>query len=165
MRYLNIIHVFHEGGKAMGKARYVVNLTKEEVEYLEGLVGKGKRSARLITRARVLLKTAAGCKDAEIMAALDVSDRMVYTTRKACVEGGVDAALQDLPRPGKKPKLTDKQNAHIIAIACSEPPVGHARWTLRLLADQVVQLEFAESFSHESVRQLLKKHTQTLASP
>jgi transposase len=99
------------------------------------------------------------------MAALDVSDRMVYTTRKACVEGGVDAALQDLPRPGKKPKLTDKQNAHIIATACSEPPVGHARWTLRLLADQVVQLEFAESFSHETVRQLLKKHSQTLASP
>ena len=143
----------------MGKnARYVVNLEKHEVEYLEGVISKGKRSARLITRARILLKTASGCKDSEIMEALDVSDRMVYTTRKACVEGGVDAALHDLPRPGNKPKLTDKQCAHVIATACSAAPVGHDHWTLRLLADQVVKLEFAESFSHESVRQLLKKH-------
>ena len=148
----------------MGKARYVVNLTKDEVEYLEGLVSKGKRSARLITRARVLLKAVAGDKDKEIVDALGVSERRVYTTRKACVEGGVDAALRDLPRPGKKPKLTDKQNAHIIATACSEAPAGHARWTLRLLAEPVVPLEFADSFSHESVRQLLKKHPQTLAS-
>ena len=95
----------------MGKARYVVNLTKDEVEYLEGLVSKGKRSARLITRARVLLKTAAGGKDPEIVGALGVSERRVYTTRKACVEGGVDAALHDLPRPGKKPKLADQQSA------------------------------------------------------
>lgn len=141
----------------MGKARYVVNLTEDEVEYLQEMISKGKRSARLITRARVLLKTAGGCTDEEIMAALDVSDRMIYTTRKACVEGGVDAALHDLPRPGKKPKLTDKQCAHVIALACSDPPEGHAHWTLRMLADQVVQLEFAESFSHEAVRQLLKK--------
>ena len=102
-------------------------MTKDEVEYLEGLVSKGKRSARLITRARVLLKAVAGDKDKEIVDALGVSDRRVYTTRKACVEGGVDAALHDLPRPGKKPKLTDKQNAHLIATACSEAPVGHAR--------------------------------------
>jgi transposase len=148
----------------MGKARYGVSLTKDEVEYLEGLVSKGKRSARLITRARVLLKTAAGCNDEEIVEALGVSGRRVYTTRKACVEGGVDAALHDLPRPGQKPKLTDPQNAHLIATACREAPVGHARWTLRLLAEPVVQWGFAESFSHESVRQLLKKHTQTLAS-
>jgi transposase len=148
----------------MGKARYVVNLTKDEVEYLEGLVSKGKRSARLITRARVLLKTAAGGKDREIVDALGVSERMVYTTRKACVEGGVDAALHDRPRPGKKPKQTDPQNAHLIATACSEAPAGHARWTLRLLTEQVVQWGFADSFSHESVRQLLKKHPQTLAS-
>lgn len=141
----------------MGRARYVVSLTDDEVEYLNGLVSKGKRSARLITRARVLLKTAAGCSDEEIMKALGVSDRMVYTTRKACVEAGVDAALNDLPRPGKKPKLTDKQCAHVIALACSDAPQGHARWTLRMLAEQVVQLEFAESFSHEAVRQLLKK--------
>jgi transposase len=148
-----------ERGDAMGKnARYVVNLEKHEVEYLEGVINKGKRSARLITRARILLKTAAGHKDCEIMEALGVSDRMVYTTRKACVEGGVDAALQDLPRPGHKPKLTDKQCAHVIATACSAAPEGHAHWTLRLLAEEVVKLEFAESFSHESVRQLLKKH-------
>jgi transposase len=97
----------------------MVNLTKDEVEYLEGLVSKGKRSARLITRARVLLKTAAGGKDPEIVEALGVSERRGYTTRKACVEGGVDAALHDLPRPGKKPKLTEQQSAHLIATACN----------------------------------------------
>jgi hypothetical protein len=67
----------------MGKARYGVSLTKDEVEYLEGLVSKGKRSARLITRARVLLKTAAGCNDEEIVEALGVSGRRVYTTRNS----------------------------------------------------------------------------------
>ncbi len=72
----------------MGKARYVVNLTKDEVEYLEGLVSKGKLSARLIGWARVLLKGVAGGKDKEIVGALGVSERRVYTTRKACVEGG-----------------------------------------------------------------------------
>ena len=142
----------------MGKnARYVVNLEKHEVEYLEGLISQGKLSARLITRARILLKTASGYKDYEIVEALGVSDRRVYTTRKACVEGGVDAALHDLPRPGHKPKLTDKQCAQVIATACSSAPDGHDHWTLRLLAEQVVKLEFAESYSHESVRQLLKK--------
>ena len=85
-----------------------------------------------------------------------MSERRVYTTHKACVEGGVDAALHDLPRPGHKPKLTDKQCAQVIAIACSTAPDGHDHWTLRLLAEQVVKLEFAESYSHESVRQLLK---------
>ena len=148
----------------MSKARYMVNLTKDEVEYLEGLVSQGKRSARRITRARVLLKTAAGGKDPEIVDALGVSERRVYTTRQACVEGGVDAALHDLPRPGKKPNLTDPQSAHLIATACSEAPAGPARWTLRLLAEQGVQWGFAESFSPESVRQLLKKHIKTLAS-
>jgi transposase len=70
----------------------------------------------------------------------------------------VDAALQNLPRPGQKPKLTDKQCAQVMATAGSAAPDGHDHWTLRLLAEQVVKLEFAESFSHESVRQLLKKH-------
>ena len=142
----------------MGKnARYVVNLEKYEVDYLEGVISKGKRSARLITRARILLKTATGYKDSEIMEALGVSDSMVYTTRKACVEGGVDAALQDLPRPGKKPKLSDKQCAHVIATACSVAPAGHDHWTLRLLAQQVVALEIVESISYETVRRTLKK--------
>ncbi len=73
------------------------------------------------------------------------------------------SALKDRPRPAQKRKLTDRQCAHLIAIACSQAPDAHDHWTLRLLADKVVELSYAESFSHESVRQLLKKHPQAVA--
>ena len=147
----------------MPAIKYRVTLSDEEVELLEALLRKGKSAARKQTRARILLKAAAGCKDAEIMKALAVSATMIYNTRQHCVEDGVEAALQDRPRPGKVPKLTDKQCAHVIAVACTPAPEGHDHWTLRLLADKVVQLEYAESFSHETVRRLLKKHTETVA--
>ena len=97
------------------------------------------------------------------MEALDVSASMIYKTRQRCVEEGPEAALKDHPRPGKAPKLTDKQAAHLIAIACSEAPAGHDHWTLRLLAGKVVELSYADSCSYETIRQLLKKHPKTLA--
>jgi transposase len=74
------------------------------------------------------------------------------------VEEGPESALKDHPRPGKSPKLTDKQAAHLIAVACSDAPDGHNHWTLRLLADKVVELNYADSCSYETIRQLLKKH-------
>ena len=149
----------------MPAIKYRVMLTEDEVEMLEALLRKGKSAARKQTRARILLKAAAGSKDAQIMEALAVSATMIYNTRQKCVEEGVEAALQDRPRPGKVPKLTDKQCAHLIATACTPAPEGHAHWTLRLLADQVVQLGYADSFSHETVRRLLKKHPETVAGP
>lgn len=149
----------------MPALKYRVTLTEDEVELLEGLVRKGKCAARKQTRARILLKAAAGNKDAEIMEALTVSATMVYNTRQRCVEEGVEAALIDRPRPGKAPKLTDKQCAHVIATACTPAPEGHEHWTLRLLAGRVVELGYAESFSYETVRRLLKKHTEALAGP
>jgi transposase len=85
------------------------------------------------------------------------------TTRQRCVEEGPEAALKERPRPGKAPKLTEKQAAHIIALACSEAPAGHDHWTLRLLADKVVELAYADRCSYETIRQLLKKHSKTLA--
>lgn len=97
------------------------------------------------------------------MEALAISATMVFTTRQKCVERGVEAALLDRPRPGQSPKLTDKQCAHLIATACTPAPAGHGHWTLRLLADKVVELGYAESFSHETVRRLLKKHPEALA--
>jgi len=97
------------------------------------------------------------------MEALAVSATMIYNTRQRCVEEGVEAALDDRPRPGKVPKLTDKQSAHVIATACTPAPAGHDHWTLRLLADTVVQLGYADSFSHETIRRLLKKHSETVA--
>jgi transposase len=147
----------------MPAIKYRVTLTEEEVEMLESLLRKGKSAARKQTRARILLKAAAGSKDAEIMEALAISASMVGNTRQRCVEEGVEAALVDHPRPGKAPKLTDKQCAHLIATACTPAPAGHAHWTLRLLAERVVQLGYAESFSYESVRRLLKKHSEALA--
>ena len=95
----------------MPAIKYRVTLTEEEVEMLEALLRKGKSAARKQTRARILLKAAAGCKDAIIMEALAVSAGMVYKTRQKCVEDGVEAALHDRPRPGSAPKLTDKQCA------------------------------------------------------
>jgi len=147
----------------MPAIKYKVTLTDEEKQTLEQFIGKGKTSSRSHTRARILLKAAAGLQDSAIMEALDVSASMIYKTRQRCVEAGPEAALKDLPRPGKAPKLTDKQAAHLIAIACSEAPTGHDHWTLRLLAGKVVELSYADSCSYETIRQLLKKHPKTLA--
>lgn len=149
----------------MPALKYRVMLMDDERAALEALVTKGKRAARTQTRARILLKAADGWQDAAIMAALNVSATMVAKIRQRCVEDGVEAALKDRPRPGQKRKLTDRQAAHLIAIACSEAPDGHDHWTLRLLADQVVELQYADSCSYETIRQLLKKHPQTLATP
>lgn len=141
----------------MKQAKYVVDLNEEERARLELMLRKGKSSARMQTRARILLKAASGILNRDIMSALDVSETMVYRARQRFVEEGMEAALHDKPRPGQKPKLDDKQCAHLIAIACSAAPDGHDHWTLRLLADKVVELGFAEEFSHEGVRSVLKK--------
>ncbi|MDR2113289.1 MAG: ISAs1 family transposase [Candidatus Accumulibacter sp.] len=143
---------------------YRVTLKAEEKEMLESLLRDGESTAYRQTQARILLKAAAGEKDKEIMKALSVSAVTVYRTRQKFVNEGVEAALQEKSRPGKKPKLTEKQGARIVALAYTPAPEGHDRWTLRLLADRVVQLGYAESFSYEAVRCLLKKHSETLAS-
>jgi transposase len=147
---------------AMRQAKYVVDLNEEERAQLESLLRRGKSSARMQARARILLKADEGMLNQDIMSALDVSETMVYRARQRFVEEGLEAALRDKPRPGQKPKLDDKQCAHLIAIACSDAPDGHDHWTLRLLADKVVELGFAEKFSHEGVRGVLKK---TSSSP
>lgn len=141
----------------MRVSKYKVDLSKEEREYLESVIRKGKSSARKQTRARILLKIDEGMPAQEMMAALDVSGKMILRARQCFVEEGLEAALQDKPRPGQKFKLDDKQSAHIIAMVCSDAPDGYDHWTLRLLADKVVELGFAESISHETIRSLLKK--------
>jgi transposase len=134
-----------------------VDLKEEERARLESLLGQGKSSARMQTQARILLKTDDGMSNQDIMSALDVSETMAYRARQRFVEEGLEAALCDKPRPGQKPKLDDKQCAHLIAMACSDAPDGHDHWTLRLLAAKVVELGFAEKFSYEGVRSVLKK--------
>ncbi len=106
--------------------------------------------------ARILLKAYEGLTDLEIAAALNTGEATVERTRKRFVEEGL-AALNERPRPGARTKLKGKHEAHIIALACTKAPEGHSHWTLRLLADKVVELGFAESFSREAVRRMLKK--------
>ena len=98
-----------------------------------------------------------GLRDGEIAGVLLINAATVARVRKRFVEEGLEAAINDKPRPGRERKLDGKQEAHLVAIACSNPPEGHVNWTLHLLADKVVELEFAGSISLETVRQILKK--------
>lgn len=143
------------------KKKYIVDLTVEERQQLLQLIRRGKNSSRKVTRARILLKANDGLTDDQIAAALDCGVVTVERTRKRFVEAGL-GALDERPRPGARPKLTGKQQAHIIAVACSKAPEGRTHWTMRLLAGKVVELGFSELFSRESVRRLMKK---TRSSP
>ena len=108
-------------------------------------------------RALILCKADEGLTDRQVAEALLVGPATVSRVRQRFVEGGLQRALDDLPRPGQRRKLDGKQEAHLVAVACSAPPEGHARWTLQLLADQAVKLELTGSISRETVRQVLKK--------
>ena len=118
---------------------------------------RGKAPVRTVKRALALLKADEGLRDREIADVLLVNAATVARARKRFVEEGLEAAINDRPRPGQERKLDGKQEAHLIAFACSAAPEGHTHWTLQLLADKVVELEFAESISLETVRQILKK--------
>ena len=140
----------------MPKKKYLVKLDDVERLQLETLLRSGHHRARKLTRARILLKADAGCLDEEIVEALDVGRATVERLRQRYVECGLEC-LHDQPRPGATPKLDDKGEARLIAEACSTPPQGRERWTLELLAERVVALQLTETYSHESVRQVLKK--------
>jgi transposase len=140
----------------MPKKQYLVTLTHDEREHLEHLLHSGTHATRKVTRARMLLKAAEGWEDNAIAAALSVGRTTVERTRQRFVEEGL-GALEERPRPGKQPKLDALAEARLIAEACSAAPEGRQRWTLHLLADRVVALGLAESYSYESVRRTLKK--------
>jgi transposase len=125
------------------------------------MIRRGKTSSRKLTRARILLKASNGFTDLEIVAALNVGVATVERIRKRFVESGLDA-INERPRPGKKPKLDGKAQARLIAEACSKAPDGRKHWTLQMLADRVVELKLASSCSYELVRRALKK---TSSSP
>jgi transposase len=147
----------------MNEKKYRVTLTEKERQDLETLIGKGKAAARTITRARILLKADASelgpaLTDEQIRQALDVGLITVYRLRQAFVESGLEVALHPAKINRHYQHLLDgDQEAHLIAMACSTPPTGSARWTLRLLADRFVDLGHAKHVSHETVRQTLKK--------
>jgi transposase len=139
--------------------KYVVNLTESERNDLLKLVKTGKGSARKMNRARILLLAAEGKSDAVIVDALKVGVATVERTRRKFVEDGLTVALNDRPRPGRQPKLDGHQTAYLTALACSQPPEGRERWTLKLLAGRLVELGIVDTISTEPVRQALKKVT------
>lgn len=117
--------------------KYHVALTEQERAMLSALIRKGTAKARVITRARILLLTHEGKKDKEIYQSLMISYSMPHDVRKNYTQGGLKRALYDAPRPGQARKLTGKQEAEVIAIACSDAPKGYVRWTLDLLTEKV----------------------------
>ena len=130
--------------KETGVKKYVVRLSAEERERLEGLIRKGQNAAGRLAKARILLKAdvsdgGEGWSDSRIMAALDVSASMVYRVRKQLVEDGFDGVLNRKQRatPPVARLFDGEQEARLIALACSEPPAGHARWSLRLLERRI----------------------------
>lgn len=142
--------------------KYIVSLSEAERQDLEQIVMTGKRAAYTINHARILLKAdrnqanGSWC-DQQIKDAFGISIRTIEQVRQRFVEEGLEAALKCRPGGGRKPKLDGEAEAHLIALRCGNAPKGKGRWTLRLLADQMVELGHVEQLSHESVRQVLKK--------
>ena len=149
--------------------KYAVRLSGEERARLEAFIGKGKRAALLLTRARILLKadvsTAGdGWSDSRIAEALDTSVATVERTRRQLVEEGFDAVLTRKSNPNSAPRriFDGEAEAKLIALACGPAPAGRARWTLRLLEEKVVELQIVESASDNTIGRTLKK---TFSSP
>ena len=152
------------------RKKYVVELTKEEREYLHKLISAGTAPARKLNRARILLKADVGkhaeaqaLSDRQIARMLETSTATVQRARERFYEGGLQAALErSKPDRVYKRSLDGRAEAHLIALACSEPPRGRNRWSFRLLADKAVELGIVESISHETVRKALKKTNSSL---
>lgn len=137
--------------------RYKVELSLEQEQTLKTLVTTGSGKARVMTRARILLMTHRQMADSEIKEALGISIQTVQATRKRFVLGGLDAALFDAPHTGRPAKFGGKDRAAITALACSEAPEGHARWSIRLLAEKAVELNVKGGIAPSTVFYMLKK--------
>jgi len=137
--------------------KYLVNLTDDERAFLEALITKGTGKARVLTRARILLAADRNDTDEAIAYALHTCRDRVADVRKRCVEGGLQRALYDAPRPGARRKLDGAQEAFVVALTCTDPPAGRECWTMQLLADKLVELQIVDTISDECVRETLKK--------
>jgi len=146
--------------------KHIVRLSTEKRKTLKKLLTSGRGPARMFTRARILLKAdqsdaGPGWSDERISEALDLTVQSIERIRKQLVEEGFDAVLswRKYTQKISRKKIDGDVEAHLIALSCSKPPPGRARWTLRLLADSIVELGYVQSLSHEAVRQTLKKRT------
>jgi len=142
----------------MPKKIYIVDLTREERAQLLNFIKSGKHSARKLNRAQILLLADEGKTDGEIAEALHTGTATVQRTRQRFVEGNLEKALNEQPRPGGQKKLDEKGEAVLETLAHSKPPEGRKRWTLQLLADRLVYLKVVDSISYETVRQEVKKN-------
>ena len=149
--------------------KYIVELTSEERSKLKAMVKKGKAAAYKIKHAHILLKAdqgpeGAGWKDTEIAKAFHCHINTVENLRRRLVEHGLDTAIERAKHKAYKPRTLDgRAEAKLVAMACSETPQGRSKWTLRLLADKIVELKIVDSISYGTVRNVLKKHYQALA--
>lgn len=144
----------------MSQKKYIVNLSDGEVKELETLLRTGKHSARMLTRARILLQAHEGQSDQAIAQNLRVNVSTVKRAREKFVfSESLETALKDRPHQPKPRKLDATAEAFLMATACSDPPQGRTKWTMQLLADRLVTMEIVESISDETVRKTLKKTT------
>ena len=152
----------------MPKKKYIVTLTDEERASLEELVNKGKNPAYKVNHARILLladtnQEGGSWKDLDISQALKISVATIERVRQRLVEQGLEAALNRKEQQNRRQRLLDgEKEAHLIALTCSSPPDGQKRWTMKMLAERMVQLGYVESISDETVRQTLKKTNSSL---
>ena len=137
--------------------KYIVDLEEAELFQLQSLIKTGKHKARTITRANILLMASEGYSDSAIASTLRVNISTVERTREKFVVGGLEYAVEDRPHPPKPRKLDGNQEAFLVATACSAAPEGRNRWTMQLLAAQLMSLGIVDSISDETVRQTLKK--------
>ena len=148
----------------MSQKSHCVKLNEQERQQLQKVVRSGKDKARKITRSRILLLSDAsnGKTDQEISHALNVSLGTIFNVRRRYSQEGLTSALNEKDRSGQPKRFKGKQMAKITAIACSKPPEGRARWSLRLLADHVIELDIVDDISYQSVRTILKKMNLSL---
>ena len=153
--------------KEISVKKYVVRLSADEREQLDALIRKGKSPAQRLLKARILLKAdvsqaGEGWSDSRIIEALETSPSMVYRVRKQLVGEGFEAVLSRKRRatPAVAPIFDGEKEAKLIALACSQPPKGRARWTLRLLERKAVELKIVERASDSTIGRVLKKHSQ-----
>ena len=141
----------------MPRKRQIIQLSETEQSSLTKILSRGKSSAHEQRRARVLNLLNRGEHPKQLAKVLQVGIATVYNIQKRYLEEGFESALTDKPRSGKPPVIKPEAKARITALACSESPAGHARWTLRLLADKAVEMGYIESVSHMEVGRILKK--------
>jgi putative transposase len=146
----------------MGRKAKIINLTDSEKSELLSITKKGTHKSRKIIRAKVLLSIDSGKSRNEIQSELGIDSNNYYKLKKRYFSGGLSSALEELPRSGQPPKITERLEAQITSLACSDAPSGSSKWTLSLINEKLIELKYIETISNESIRKVLKKANLSL---